>query len=215
MIARINKRRGFTLIEILIVSMIIVVVAGIILVLYQTVVGVQRTQQQMAQGSAALGQAMRIMTRDLACSHISEQPGTEFILTTAVKTDRRSSSVAFCATLADQSASELSWNQTVSITYFVDELHYPEPTLLRVSRNLVGVDHRTDSITNELVRNVEFFEMKVFNGKEWVSEWSSEDEEALPQAAQLAIEMIDGASTTTQRVTKVFMPAGAGSKDAK
>ena len=205
---RSTLRQGFTLIEILIVSMIIVVVASIVLVLYQTVDSVRLTQNNITDTSAALGQAMRLMSRDLSCSYGTGQEGAEFILTAAEERDRTSSTLGFTASLRDVAEEELDWSTTEVIRYYVDRVHYPEPTLLRVSHNLNGPETGRPAVTNELVRNVRLFNADVYDGEKWKNEWSSRDEEGLPEAIQFSIEMETGATTTTQRMTKVYIAAG-------
>lgn len=201
-------REGFTLIEILIVSMIVVVVAGIVLVLYQTVNTVRETQGDISEGNAALGQAMRVISRDLACSYTSKQEGAEFVLKASNQSDQKSSALGFVATLRDTTENELSWSETTAIQYYVDSENYVEPTLLRVSQSLVGPGAESPPVTNELVRDVKLFSMEVFDGEKWSGDWSSQDEEGLPLAAKISIDVLTNETTSTQRVTKVYIAAG-------
>jgi hypothetical protein len=151
---------------------------------------------------------MRLMSRDLSCSYVTGQEGTEFMLTEAVEADRTSSTLSFCATLGDRVEEDLSWNHATSIQYYVDDRNYPEPTLLAVTRKLIGPETGRPATTNEMVRNVRLFKAEAYDGKEWKTAWSSEDEEGLPQAIQFSVEMVTGSNTTTQRVTKVYLAAG-------
>ena len=206
-----SPRAGFTLIEILVVSLIVVVVAAIVLVLYQTVNGVRSAQGNITQGSSALGQALRLLSRDLACSYLTDQEGTAWLMTEAVPDDRVSSSLQFAATLRDVAEDDYAWNTVQTLQYYVDDRNFEEPTLLRVSRPLVGIDSMRPAITNELVRNVKAFTLEAYDGKDWQPEWSSADAEGLPQAVKLSIEMLSD-NVSTQRVTKVYIAAGNGIK---
>ena len=200
-------RKGFTVIEVLIVALIIGVIAGIVLVLYQTVNSVRTTQSGIARGSAALNHAYARLSKDLTCTFSSEQEVTAFKLQAPADEERGSSSLRFCASLRNAAEREFQWAMVHRIRYAIDGTG-SEPALVRVAEPLNGPGSLGGgSVTNELLRPVSRFFLEVYDGKDWSADWDSVARKGLPMAARITIGAFSSGNET-QKVSKVYIPAG-------
>jgi type II secretion system protein J len=206
-------RKGFTVIEVLIVVLIIGVIASIVLVLYQTVNGVRTTQSGIARGSAALNHAYAVLSKDLTCTFNSEQEGTAFELQAPADEERGSSSLRFCASLRNAAEREFRWAVVHRIRYAIDGTG-SEPALVRVAEPLHGPGSLGGGAeTNELLRPVSRFFLEVYDGKDWSSDWDSVARKGLPMAARITIGAFSSGNAT-QKVSKVYIPAGNAIKSS-
>jgi prepilin-type N-terminal cleavage/methylation domain-containing protein len=193
------KKGGFSLVEVLVALVIVVVLSGIIFVSYRSLYRVGEEQDSVRDTDEAVTQALNQLSFDLNSATLLK----DIEMASPVFADHdNSDELAFCLTERRADQSDHKQYRTLHVTYKVDT-HENEPaTLLRISQPLSGPDL---AVTNALVKNVSTFNVEAYDGTDWLPAWSIPPNKGLPLAARVSIQV---KNDSRSQETEIYIPAG-------
>jgi prepilin-type N-terminal cleavage/methylation domain-containing protein len=198
-----TDRRGFTLIETLLAIGIGVVVLLLVYSIYHTTLAVRENQGRRRTGPAAAADALDRISRDLASAVMpANERGCPFSLEAAGASG--ASELTF-TTLTAHTGESPAWHSPICVTYMLEGAGERQ-RLVRLEQAVDGPEAGVNT-TNVLVRSVDFFEVRVFNGMTWEDEWLEAGSDMLPAAAGVRIGL-PGEEPARQHETEIFIPAG-------
>ena len=177
-----RRAGGFTLVEILLSTALVVVVAMIVHTLYRTVLLMREAQGGPATREERLQQALAGIARDLAAGLRVDDERLPFFLE---ETKEGFSALDFTALERAPSEPDAFWSHPRAIAYRVDTERGAR--LLRVSRPLSGPGATGPFTTNTVLEAVGLFEITALTGKEFKKDYKSGPESGWPAACKVRI----------------------------
>lgn len=192
-----SRPAGFTLIEILVALAIVMLVAGVAFALYQGLRSSLARESVRQDVHAQADHALGTVLRDLACAL---RPGGSNELAMVYAPDDGGSTGS---QLSFRTAG-LVRNSSGPDTFIIENVQYNveredalerRGRLLRVSQVAVQGGERPAPQEGVLAAGVTVFELRLYDGDEWLDDW--EDGRILPQAARVYLTLEHGGETVS------------------
>ena len=179
------KRRaggGFTLVEILLSTALVVVVSMIVHTLYRTVLLMREAQGGPASREEHAQQVLASLGRELAAGLRVDDEKLPFFL----ELNREGfSELAFTALGRGSAEPDPFWAHPVSLSYRVDTAR--GGALLRISRPMSGPGANGPFLTNTVIGAVAVFEVSALTGGEFKPDYKSGPQSGWPAACKVRL----------------------------
>ena len=196
------SRRAFTLLEVLLATVIALLVTTLLASTYHTVITATRNQgARRARGEAA--RAVGQLARELQAAFFP--PGDTNCVPRLGQTNGLQ--LEWCATLLGAREADLRWFDVTRICCRT-VTNGPLVSLVRETAPLAGPAALLPPVTNELVRALRNIKIAFFDGEDWVETWPVSDPPTLPRAARIRLLAGDPRDPIDIQ-TEVFLPAGS------
>jgi type II secretory pathway component PulJ len=198
---------GWTLLELLLALGVGVLITGVMYAIYSTAVRVKEDQQGRRSGPHRTAEILHQLSDDLTRAWLpKDDEAGVFVLDPAPAGIGGAPTLSFTTMVADAHDPDPRWADAVAVRY--QPLRAAAGIeLLRVHRPLAGPGAAQDPVTNRLGL-VEAFEVKVFDGAEWLDAYRSEDTDLLPAAVRLTLDLPDHRGPSPALTTEVMIPFG-------
>jgi type II secretory pathway pseudopilin PulG len=211
-----RRRRGLTLIETLIGTAILVLLASLFFTVYRTTSSVLERQGYYQSAWRAAIDALDAVSRDVACAIPGSLAGkTSFVLDRERDGNGSGPSTLLCCTaLPTARGRDATGIGMQRIRYAAVETAGNAGRGVRsLVRETVAGSGDRPSATEELLGNVVEFGVTVLGPDGWVEAWPPLDSAALPAAARIRLVFKEGSLTKTLE-TEVLIGAGANTGKA-
>lgn len=207
-IFRQNRPKGMTLIELLIAMAIAVLLAGLVFSVYRTVLNTIRTQTLWRDSLSPAVAALDALNRDFTCSLIPlGLTNAPFVLDTETN---GLTAVRLCfATAETASSGDRKDYDIVHVQYLLRSASGPSGySLVRQCWPLRAPSGDAGSPGEEVVvKDLDRFQIELFDGNQWTNRWGTESAESIPEAARVRISFSDEAGTRILE-SEILIPAG-------
>jgi len=206
-----STAQGFTLLETLLATAIIILILSTIFAVWHTTMRVHEGQEQRIQGPLAGAQTLETITHDISCALLSpnqidpalllnkdsdsdpDQPTMSKI--TFFTTKRNAQRVHINNYTIEKRTYEVITDEMASILYCIHQ-----PT---VGPGLVDLPQ-----TNLILKDISAFNIEVYDGEQWQTRWPpKESMDRLPRAARISL-VIQNKKQTTALETETLIAAG-------
>ena len=205
---RTSSQAGLTLIEVLLAVVIASLVITLVFSMYHAATRTVESQQQRRAGPDATAAVLDQAVRELACAFgQGDDEKCLFLLAWREAPEGRTAELSFAAGLPVPGETDLRWSTIARVAYRVATGERNERWLTREFQPLAGPGAELPPQTNFVVRGVTRFEVAVFDGSAWVTEWPVPDLPVCPQAARLELTVNEGGGSRTFK-TEVMIPGG-------
>lgn len=204
-VARTGRRRGFTLVELLVALVLAVLIAVAVVALYGTATRTVADQQARARWPHAAARVLDLMADDLARAFFHTTVTNDFFVLENGGSNQPAGVTArltFC-TLDPNPGGEPAWAGVRRVTYRVEA--GAEGALLREDQPLTGPGSATGPSTNVMLRDINLFSVEVFDGADWQGAWAAKAGDArTPRITRVAI----GSPDWPTQQAELMIPAG-------
>jgi prepilin-type N-terminal cleavage/methylation domain-containing protein len=196
-----HRRRGLTLIELLLSLAIGVMVVTLVFTTHRTVTSVLRGQREREAGTRAVALAEELLRQDLATLFVPAGDRNCALLLEKDPDRDACSILSFCRIETREGERDLRWGDPVHYRYSVSTSASGAPQLDRVRSVPAGPLSSAPAVTNVIAGGAELFRVQLFDGAQWLDTWppGSSTNAAPPQLARVEI---------AGRTTDIFIPVG-------
>jgi type II secretory pathway component PulJ len=198
-----------TLIEVLLAISISVLVITLVFSVYHTTSAVLGGQEERRKGPRAAMDVLYRISEDLqrGVPQWSADIGTFMLDIDDAMDEPKPSRLSYCTGVpVDERDKE--WFTTQHHTLRLKREAGEVPRLERIQYPMVGPREEGTIQTNVVLFGVENFQVTVYDGSNWKSEWMAQgDKPRWPQSARIQVTMTEKAGGKTYQ-TEVFLPVG-------
>jgi type II secretory pathway component PulJ len=189
-------RLGFTLVELLMATVIAVLLVAVVFSTYRTASLVRSAQVERRDQGHAAGAALAEAQKDLMRAFL---PAGGSACAVALTQTVSGADLAFCMAEPLETEIDLRWDRIVRVHYRVDE-----GRLIRTSIPVAGPGSMDAPKTNMLAAGVDVFRVSLHDGADWRERWPVAETNGSPRAARIEIATRDRRSWATE----IWIPAG-------
>ncbi len=188
-------RRGFTLVELLVATAIVVLVTGVAYSMYHAVMATLGASYGEQKGFGRATAALDIIRRDLACStEVVPGSGVALSLSAGELADAGCSTLGLFFAVAKRETDDQANFRIGRVRYWVDsddDGSSGPRVLFREVKMLEAEGGFGEPMREKLLTDVVAFEVEVFDGTQWLQEWPGQKVVRLPRAGRVRLVFAD------------------------